>query len=218
VRQVLLYEADAGRPRRPGEPVRARLVELDAGARWCWAEADTRERDRELLVVSGDLRIAGRELGLRDYRRLPAGHPDSEWTSSAGALVFVRESIGEGRAASTGPAGSTSATWVLDDASDWPAFAPGIRRRVLWESDGQAALLYHVDPGSSVPLHSHGHDEECLMVQGDLFLDDILLQAGDYQLAPAGTSHRETRTDTGAVIYAHGDRDLRFIDTTAGSG
>ena len=59
--------------------------------------------------------------------------------------------------------------------------------------------------------HDHGHDEECLMLQGELFLDDVLLQEGDYQLAPAGTSHRITETDTGVVIYAHGDLDLRFV-------
>ena len=79
------------------------------------------------------------------------------------------------------------------------------------ERDGQAALLYLADPGAQVPVHTHGHDEECLMVQGELFLDDLLLQAGDYQLAPAGTGHRITETDTGVVIYAHGDLDLQFV-------
>jgi hypothetical protein len=41
--------------------------------------------------------------------------------------------------------------------------------------------------------------------------DDVLLQCGDYQLAPAGTRHRCTEIDTGAVIYAHGDLDLQLI-------
>ena len=50
------------------------------------------------------------------------------------------------------------------------------------------------------------------MVQGELFLDDLLLQTGDYQLAPAGTRHRVTHTDTGAVLYAHGDLELHFVD------
>ena len=49
------------------------------------------------------------------------------------------------------------------------------------------------------------------MLQGELFLDDLLLQPGDYQLAPAGTGHRITQTDTGIVIYAHGDLDLQFL-------
>ena len=100
---------------------------------------------------------------------------------------------------------------VRDAEAGWPDYAPGIRRRVLWQREGQAALLYHARPGAAVPHHTHGHDEECLMVRGELFLDDILLQEGDYQLAPAGTDHRITQTDTGVVIWAHGDCDLRFV-------
>jgi anti-sigma factor ChrR (cupin superfamily) len=101
---------------------------------------------------------------------------------------------------------------VLDRQAGWPDYAPGIRRRVLWSKHGQASMLYYAQPGVNVPLHAHGHDEECLMVQGDLFLDDVLLRAGDYQLAPAGSHHRSTETDTGAVLYAHGDLDLQFVD------
>ncbi len=113
---------------------------------------------------------------------------------------------------STLPAGAGGAAFtVRDDDSDWPDYAPGIQRRVLWQHAGQAAMLYRARAGASVPLHTHGHDEECLMVQGELFLDDELLQEGDYQLAPAGTRHRTTETDTGVVLYAHGDLDLQFV-------
>lgn len=49
------------------------------------------------------------------------------------------------------------------------------------------------------------------MVQGELFLDDVLLREGDYQLAPAGTGHRVTEIDTGVVIFAHGDLGLKFV-------
>ena len=100
---------------------------------------------------------------------------------------------------------------MLDREAGWPAFVPGIQRRVLWQRKGQAAMLYFAQPGAQVPGHTHGHDEECLMVQGELFLDDVLLVAGDYQLAPAGKGPRITETDTGVVIYAHGDLDLRFV-------
>jgi quercetin dioxygenase-like cupin family protein len=103
-----------------------------------------------------------------------------------------------------------AALTVRDAYAGWPEYAPGIQRRVLWQREGEAAMLYCAQPGAAVPLHTHGHDEECLMVQGELFLDDVLLQEGDYQLAPAGTGHRITETDTGVVIYAHGDLDLKF--------
>jgi len=72
-------------------------------------------------------------------------------------------------------------------------------------------LLHHAQSGAPVPQHVHGHDEERLMVQDELFLDDLLLQEGDYQLAPAGTGLRTSETDAGLVIYAHGDLDLQFV-------
>lgn len=195
-----LYAAPSDRPLRPGEPLRASLVELMPGARWCGPGP---AHHLEWLVLRGDASVGSTDLASRDYRVTPAGHSPESVHTVSGALVFLRESDAPGH----GPA---EAFTVRDAEAHWPDFAPGIRRRVLWQHDGQAALLYHAEPGASVPLHTHGHDEECLMVQGELFLDDRLLQEGDYQLAPAGTCHRVTATDTGVVLYAHGDLELKF--------
>lgn len=195
VQRRWLYRAVADRALRPGEPRSAAVLELEAGAAINLAPGGM----REFLVMRGRVEIDGDVLGPRDFLLLPAGSA-ARLASGDGAQVFVREA--------EGPAAER--TLVRDAEGGWPEFAPGIRRRVLWSGAGQAALLYRADPGASVPVHSHGHDEECLMVQGELFLDDLLLQQGDYQLAPAGTGHRITETDTGVILYAHGDLDLRF--------
>lgn len=200
-----LYE---GAGQRRGEPLRVRLLELDGGARLdaavLGAEAELQGRHREWLVLSGSVTSAHGALGPRDYHVTPAGTPTPTWQAHEATLLFLRES------AALSSSGDTPLT-VRDAEAGWPDFAPGIQRRVLWQHGGQAALLYCAAPGAAVPQHSHGHDEECLMVQGELFLDDVLLQAGDYQLAPAGSGHRITQTDTGVVIYAHGDLDLQFF-------
>lgn len=196
-----LYEAPAGRPLRPGEPRRARLLQLAPGSRWLGADPT---RHREWLVLRGEARVGAVALGERDYRAEPAGTAAPEVSSTTGAWLFVRESDLPARP------GDQPLT-VRDAEAGWPEFAPGVRRRVLWQRDGAAALLYHTGPGAVVPHHTHGHDEECLMLQGELFLDDLLLQAGDYQVAPAGTGHRVTTTDTGVVLFAHGDLELRFV-------
>ena len=201
-----LYQAQPGVARRPGEPLLARLIRLDAGAvlepESLGPDAPTRHR--EWLVLQGGVRIVLQRLSLRDYHVVPAGHAGEPWSTDTGALLFLRES--------DIPAQAGDAPFTVHDAqAGWPDFSPGIQRRVLWQRDGQAALLYYAQPGAQVPHHTHGHDEECLMVQGELFLDDLLLQPGDYQLAPAGTGHHLTATDTGVVIYAHGDTDLRFV-------
>lgn len=195
----VLYAAPVDRPLRPGEPLRACLIELQPGS--SWANAGTAHH-REWLVLRGRACVAGDTLDVRDYRVVPPGGAADALLSETGALLFLRESASAAGEAFT----------VRDAQAGWPDYAPGIRRRVLWQHAGQAALLYAAEPGASVPMHRHGHDEECLMVQGELFLDDVLLQEGDYQLAPAGTGHRVTETDTGVVIYAHGDLDLKFVE------
>lgn len=201
-----LYQTDEAR--RPGEPLRVRLIALRAGtalqAGVLGDATGLQGRQREWLLMRGRLLQDGQPLQALDYGWAPAGHATPHWQAETDALLFLRESA---QAAQPGD----GPRLVRDADAGWPDFAPGIRRRVLWQRDGQAALLYQAEPGAQVPQHLHGHDEECLMVQGELFLDDLLLQAGDYQLAPAGTGHRITHTDTGVVLYAHGDLDLRFV-------
>ena len=75
-----------------------------------------------------------------------------------------------------------------------PAAAPGYQ-----EIASQTGLL----------LHTHDHHEEGLRLQGECLPDDLPLQAGDYPLACSG--HRITVSDTGVVIYAHGDLDLQCV-------
>jgi len=193
-----LYCAPTDRPARPGEPRAVSVIELAAGATLTLPAGGP----REFLVLRGSAEVDCEALSLRDFLLLPAGSA-SQLSSADGAHLFVREMDGA----------DAERTLVRDREAGWPEFAPGIARRVLWTAGGEAALLYRADPGASVPGHGHGHDEECMMVDGELFLDDVLLLQGDYQLAPAGTGHRITQTDTGVIIYAHGDLDLQFNGT-----
>ena len=204
VQEQVLYATDSSRALRPGEPSRVRLLQVAAGAGVDAALLGDVDRHREWLVVHGRVSMDRQVLAQRDYITASAGTPSPSLACLEEALVFARESEVAGEEAG-------HIVTVLDSEAGWPDFVPGIQRRVLWEGEGQAALLYYAQPGAAVPLHSHGHDEECLMLQGELFLDDVLLQEGDYQLAPAGTSHHTTQTDTGVVIYAHSDLDLRFV-------
>ena len=62
-------------------------------------------------------------------------------------------------------------------------------------------------PGASVPDHGHALDEDCLVLQGEMFLGDILLRTGDYQLAPSGGSHFGETSDVGVLFFFHGALD-----------
>lgn len=205
-----LYAGHAGAG-RPGEPRRVRLLELAPHA--CWAAATpglmvTPDSASEWLLLAGSLRlqptgpVAPIELSARDFHRLADGPLPQVRAGAAGATVYLREAP-----AGAGPARAAGAT-VRDSEAPWDDFAPGIRRRVLWTDGSQAALMYHALPGAQVPRHGHGHDEECLMLEGDIFLDDVLLRQGEYQLAPAGSEHGGVTTDTGLLLFAHGDLAL----------
>jgi len=193
-----LYAA-AGSARRAGEPTRVRLLTLAPHARW--QRAPDGERS-EWLLLRGSARLGDAALGALGYRFATAGVPCAVKAGAEGARLYLRESVA---------ADADVPIVEADTPEAWLDFAPGIRRRLLWTAGGEASMLYRAEAGAGVPQHGHMRDEECLMVQGELFLDDVLLRPGDYQLAPAGTGHRITETDTGLVIYAHGDLDLRFV-------
>lgn len=202
-----LYRA-AGAARRPGEPDAVTLVELAPGASWAGPASPSatspgpdQPLQRECLVLQGCVQVGEVLLGARDYHVVPAGLGIGAWSTARGALLYVREAQ---------PAAGAPGRVVTQRAGSaaWVDHAPGIRRRILWRQDAQAAMLYHALPGAAVPPHGHRHDEECLMLAGDFFLDEVLLRPLDYQIAPAGTGHRVASTDTGVVLYAHGDVDL----------
>lgn len=187
----------AARPTlRPGEPLRSRLVELAPGA--CWAAAAA-GLQREWLVLEGEAGVGEQLLQAQDFLLEPATASTTPVSSARGALLLLRE-------APTQPGAQTQLQRAAD--APWSAYGPGIERRVMAQHDGLAAMLYRTEPGAAVPHHGHHHDEECLMLAGDLFLDEVLLRPLDYQLAPAGTEHGGVFTDTGVLLYAHGDLDL----------
>ena len=82
-----------------------------------------------------------------------------------------------------------------------PFAAPGIYRRNLTPT----SFLLKLDPGASLPAHAHGHDEHCLVLEGDIYDDEHSLAAGDFEIRYAGSSHAEVRSRSGAVVYISGE-------------
>lgn len=201
-----LYSAVPGGPRRAGEPDRVALVALAPGAAWDGSiglHDGGPALQREWLVLHGSLQIGATALQAHDYHVVPAGMASGRCSSAAGALLYQRES----RVSAGAPAGPVT---QRVEVARWEGFAPGVKRRLLWQQGAQAAMLYHGLPGAAVPHHGHGHDEECLLLAGDFFLDEVLLRPLDYQIAPAGSEHHVSHTDTGVLIYAHGDLQLEL--------
>ncbi len=82
--------------------------------------------------------------------------------------------------------------------------APGITYTVLFDDPAsrRRSILLRALPGAILEPHSHGQGyEECLVLEGDLFIGDLKLGPGDYHVALTGTSHPATRTVSGCLCF-----------------
>lgn len=85
-------------------------------------------------------------------------------------------------------------------SDDWIETSPGNSIKILRSDDETMSMLVRLQPGTTFPQHYHPADEETFVVEGETWFGDIHLVAGDYHLAPKGTTHGEVRTDTGCVL------------------
>lgn len=90
---------------------------------------------------------------------------------------------------------------VLMQEGEWVALSPLVEVKKLFRDDTGNALLYRVQPGGVLPDHHHFHDEECLVLEGEMTLGELQLRAGDFHRVRKGTEHRQIYSRTGAVFY-----------------
>ncbi len=200
------------------EQARATLVRLQPGARLPWPAGTTAQ---EILVVRGELQaqpagqvavtLAPHALALRSA--LDAG----ELVASAQAqaqpcVVYVRHM----QVAPELIAGPEGRWWAMPRlplqvthaaGRRWRPTFEGVEVLPMWGSADITSMLVRFAPGASVPDHHHAAHEDCLMLEGEMFLGDILLRPGDYQLAPAGGGHFGETSDVGCTFFFHGAID-----------
>ncbi len=87
---------------------------------------------------------------------------------------------------------------------DWRGIAPGAEERIVWRDGDTVSRFIRLAPGSRLARHAHAGNEECMMITGDAFFGDLLVQAGEFHLAPAGSEHGEVSSDNGALLFVRG--------------
>lgn len=193
VRAVTLHE---------DEESRSELIELSPQA----GLSDTRvDEASEWLVLGGALRVGSDSLSARDFHAQAAAQQEAVQAETSGALVFRRQ-------ARTGP--EVSSTTRFDLATGWQPLREGVVVRPLCQTGTSISFLVRLARGARVPAHAHGLGEECLMVEGDLFLGDVLLREGDFQWAPAGSEHDGLYSDTGCLLFFRGEVDPCTVDAS----
>ncbi len=88
----------------------------------------------------------------------------------------------------------------------WHNLAPGIDMQMLRRASDTSSYLLRMAAGMSVPAHDHDADEECLVLEGDVWLGDTHAFAGDYHLARRGIPHGVIHTDTGCLLFLNGPK------------
>jgi len=61
-----------------------------------------------------------------------------------------------------------------------------------------------LEPGAAVVPHDHPVDEECLVLEGEARIGELVVRAGDYHLAPRGKPHGMITSEHGALLFLRG--------------
>jgi len=86
-----------------------------------------------------------------------------------------------------------------------------VRRLAVDRSGASLTMLIRMAAGTCYPAHEHAGPEECYVLEGDLVVGDLTMQAGDYQRMEAGTEHPDQRTEGGCLLMLRSSSDDRLI-------
>jgi len=88
---------------------------------------------------------------------------------------------------------------------EWkPGNAPGVEIKVLAvdQECGSYTTLVRMQPGASLARHRHVSVEESYILEGELMVSGVVMRAGDYCRAAAGSMHTGVTTTTGCIFIA----------------
>ena len=85
---------------------------------------------------------------------------------------------------------------------DWQFVCEGVQAKRLYADPSRdiVTMLIRMEPGSSYPPHRHGGAEQCLVLEGDLHVGDVVLHAGDFQAACTESVHDVSWTQDGCLL------------------
>ena len=90
---------------------------------------------------------------------------------------------------------------IPPDVGKWRVIAPKVSMKMLHVTSESRSFLLRLEPGGRLMPHDHPGDEECMVLEGEVYLGDVHATAGTFHLAPKGTHHAEIRSTTGTLLY-----------------
>lgn len=94
-----------------------------------------------------------------------------------------------------------------------PAGFPGVMRRKLHKDPqtGYVTMLVRMEPGASIGSHVHSRDEQCYVLEGDLWMDGKPYYAGDFLVSEGGKPVSPVSTVGGNLLLIVGTPDHTSI-------
>lgn len=90
--------------------------------------------------------------------------------------------------------------FVFADKGSWIRAMSGVEVKMLHKTSTSKSYLVKLSANAEIPRHSHAHNEESFVVEGEVMLDGTLCKKGDYHFAAAGTLHRLIKSDHGCTL------------------
>ena len=97
---------------------------------------------------------------------------------------------------------------VQANTREWIAIDPLVEIKILREDleNNNQTALWRLKPGAVVATHSHTQEEECLVLDGEIYIGDHCVRKGDLHVAEPGYSHPSIASKTGALLLVRGQR------------
>ncbi len=97
-------------------------------------------------------------------------------------------------------------TTILPEEGEWQRFSPRVSIKVLRRDDDEntQSYLLRLEPGAVLLPHVHGRDEECMILEGEVRIGDLVVRQGSYHLAPAEVPHEPISSESGALLFLRG--------------
>ena len=185
---------------------RAVMIELAPGASLPFHR---HHEDEECVVLRGDVRLGEIVVHPGDYHLAPADSRHGRVTSHEGALFYLRGTpIGHPVEAlrdlvtALVPGDGAPARTIRAGDDGWHSHGDGIDGRLLHRDGAGRSEMLRIAPGTRVSGGLPALGDECLLVEGDLGIDDWAMQPGDYQRSVSGDSgHSELASRDGALLF-----------------
>ena len=78
----------------------------------------------------------------------------------------------------------------------WLPYAEGVEVKPLYNDPASKAqtVMVRMAPNRPFPPHDHAGDEDLYLIEGDAFVGDVPMRAGDYCRAIEGSAHNDVRS------------------------